>query len=91
MTQRFPFGSQQRPDVVVPNTRGGSGRADLGPAAPRRSSTSGLVCPGARYRVLGLLVHERFDGVSDAGRIHDVGKVVLARDRVLGHVHHSLP
>jgi hypothetical protein len=42
-------------------------------------------------RVPGLPVQERVDGLSDAGGIHDVGKVVLARHRVLGHVAQSLP
>lgn len=41
--------------------------------------------------VLGLSAQERFDGISDAGWIHDVGKMVLTRHRVLGHVGQSLP
>jgi hypothetical protein len=41
--------------------------------------------------VPGLPVQKRVDGLSDAGGIHDVGKVVLARHRVLGHVGQSLP
>ena len=83
--QAFVAGVIEDADVRRPLEQRGQ---DLGPSMPRLWPAS--IDPGARYRVLGLLVQERFDGPSDAGGIHDVGKVALARDRVLGHVRHSL-
>ena len=62
---------------------------DLRPGG-RAKQDSGAAVARSPVRIPGLLIQEHLDGVSDAGGIHDVGKVVLTGEELFGHVRHSL-